>query len=267
MKFIYSILSFFIITASFSQVGIGNTTPKAQLDISASSISAPTASDGILIPRVTAFPTGVSADQNGMLVFLTTAFASNKVGFYYYDFPSLTWKWLVAGNNISPWVNNNANSRVEIPKLSDGVTNRAVGNEIVATDGGNFGIGTASPTAKFNLVGIEKITSTDNVNAFNENYVLLRNISAATNSFTEIADFNTITSGSNNGNLSFEISLISQHSGGGFSSKYIINANYDDFNGFGWREILPISTTGERGGQIALDIGGSLITGDRKSVV
>jgi trimeric autotransporter adhesin len=103
MKYFYAIISFFIVSSVLGQVGIGNVSPKAQLDISASNITSPIATDGLLIPRVTAFPSPVTAAQNGMLVFLTTAFSTNQVGFYFYDFPSLTWKWLFVGSSNNSW--------------------------------------------------------------------------------------------------------------------------------------------------------------------
>ncbi|MGB3606716.1 MAG: tail fiber domain-containing protein [Psychroserpens sp.] len=71
-----------------AQVGIGNTDPKAQLDISAGTI--PSEKDGILIPRMAEFPSGVNADQDGMLVFITDSVLQNR-GFYYYDHQSMSW--------------------------------------------------------------------------------------------------------------------------------------------------------------------------------
>lgn len=151
MKKALLIFSFLTLNLIYAQVGIGNTNPKAQLDISASSLVAPIATDGLLIPRVTAFPASVTANQNGMLVFLTTAFSTNKIGFYYYDFPSLSWKWLAAGNNLSPWVNNNSNARIDVPFQSDGVTPRPAGNEAVILDNGNVGFGTLTPPRNFTV--------------------------------------------------------------------------------------------------------------------
>lgn len=72
----------------YAQVGIGNTAPKSILDIQASDQATPSNTDGLLIPRVDAFPlTDPGADQDGMLIFLTT---DSK--FYY-------WK-----NSIPAWV-------------------------------------------------------------------------------------------------------------------------------------------------------------------
>ncbi len=145
--FMFLCLSF----SNFGQIGIGNTTPKAQLDITASSTSSPSTTDGLLIPRVTAFPAPVTVAQNGMLVFLTTAFGSNQVGFYYYDFPTTTWKWIAAGNNLSPWVRNNSNTRIDVPFQSDGATARPLGNEAVILDNGNVGFGTLIPVRHFQV--------------------------------------------------------------------------------------------------------------------
>nr|WP_317631624.1 tail fiber domain-containing protein [uncultured Flavobacterium sp.] len=95
---------------SYSQIGIGTTTPKAQLDITASNSTTPQVTDGLLVPRVAAFPlTNPSSEQQGMLIWLTTAVNSNLPGFYYWDNPSTSWKciscsattnnaWSVTGN-------------------------------------------------------------------------------------------------------------------------------------------------------------------------
>ncbi len=83
------ILSFKI---SLAQVGIGTTIPDAQLDIRSSNSTSPAIDDGILIPKVdnlTAVPT---IAQQGMLVYLTSNLSATfQKGFYYWDFPTLTW--------------------------------------------------------------------------------------------------------------------------------------------------------------------------------
>ena len=95
---------------SFSQVGIGTTNPQAQLDIQASSATAPLPTDGLLIPKVNVFPaTNPTAAQNSLLVYLTTASGTYTPGFYYWDHPSLSWKplgndgsgknWQLTGNS------------------------------------------------------------------------------------------------------------------------------------------------------------------------
>ena len=55
------------------KVGISTTSPTALLDISSTNPSAPKNTDGMLVPRLDAFPsTNPGASQNGMLIFLST---------------------------------------------------------------------------------------------------------------------------------------------------------------------------------------------------
>jgi len=88
------LFSFFIISfcSTNAQVGIGTTTPKSSLDIEVSDASNPSNTDGLLIPRIDVFPIGnPTADQQGMLVYLTTAVGANVPGFYYWNNPTTTW--------------------------------------------------------------------------------------------------------------------------------------------------------------------------------
>ena len=97
---------------SFAQVGINTTTPNALLDIRATSATAPTNTDGLLIPKVDVFPaTNPTAAQQGMLVYLTTTSGSNAPGFYYWNNPTTSWvgiggsasgnNWALAGNTVN----------------------------------------------------------------------------------------------------------------------------------------------------------------------
>jgi hypothetical protein len=83
--------------AASAKIGIGQATPNARLDIPASNAAAPVNTDGILIPRVSALTAAASmtAAQNGMQVFLTTAAGANQPGFYYWD--SISGSWLSVG--------------------------------------------------------------------------------------------------------------------------------------------------------------------------
>lgn len=76
---------------SFAQVGINTTSPYAQLDIRSSNQATPVATDGILVPKVDVFPTGVDANQDAMLVYLTTTVGTDAPGFYYYNHATTTW--------------------------------------------------------------------------------------------------------------------------------------------------------------------------------
>jgi len=85
--------------ASFAQVGIGNTDPKASLDITASNTATPSSTDGILIPKIDNFPaTNPGTDQNGMLVFVTGNGTPTK-GFYYWDNPLTSWVDVIGTKN------------------------------------------------------------------------------------------------------------------------------------------------------------------------
>lgn len=64
-----------------AQVGINTTTPNAQLEIKSSDQANPANNDGILIPKVDAFPAiNPTIDQDGMLVYLTTDVGANLKG-------------------------------------------------------------------------------------------------------------------------------------------------------------------------------------------
>ncbi|RZJ68770.1 MAG: hypothetical protein EOO50_00905 [Flavobacterium sp.] len=75
-----------------AQVGIGTTTPNAQLEIAASNPSAPSSTDGILIPRINVFPSiNPSVSQDGMLVYLAVGSGSSLPGFYYWNNAAGIW--------------------------------------------------------------------------------------------------------------------------------------------------------------------------------
>lgn len=84
-----------------AQVGINTTNPNAALDIEASNPTSPSTSDGLLIPRIEAFPsTNPTSAQNGMLVYLTaTDNNGNAPGFYYWENFSGEWTSIGAGSS------------------------------------------------------------------------------------------------------------------------------------------------------------------------
>lgn len=107
MKKLLFLLAFLLSIASgYAQVGINTTTPDAQLDIKSSNQATPTNTDGILIPKIDAFPvTNPTAAQNSMMVYLTTTSAGKSPGFYYWDNATTSWKgfgngsgWSLTGN-------------------------------------------------------------------------------------------------------------------------------------------------------------------------
>ena len=109
MKKLLFLLAFLLSIASgYAQVGINTTTPDAQLDIKSSNQATPTNTDGILIPKIDAFPvTNPTAAQQGMMVYLTTISSGKAPGFYYWDNTGVPqWKgiggttgWDITGNS------------------------------------------------------------------------------------------------------------------------------------------------------------------------
>lgn len=102
IAFLFTLIAF---TSNLkAQIGIGNTNPKAQLDISASNQVTPTNTDGIIIPKIDAFPAvNPSIDQQAMLVYLTTAttFGGNAkpAGFYYWNQATTDWVGISSSMN------------------------------------------------------------------------------------------------------------------------------------------------------------------------
>ncbi|PSG88418.1 beta strand repeat-containing protein [Aurantibacter aestuarii] len=102
MKKITYILCFLGFVTSYAQVGIGTTDPKATLDIVASDQANPASDDGILVPRIDAFPaTNPIVDQDAMIVYLTTLDGTNTPGFYYWN--NATTTWLPFGGSKDAW--------------------------------------------------------------------------------------------------------------------------------------------------------------------
>lgn len=108
MKIYFRLFLFLLFVPTYAQVGIGTITPNAQLEIASSNQVTPANTDGILIPKINAFPaTNPTASQQGMLVYLTTTASGNPPGFYYWNNPSTTWigiqtnanaDWNILGN-------------------------------------------------------------------------------------------------------------------------------------------------------------------------
>lgn len=96
LRLLLSSITLLVLSNTNAQVGIGNTNPLSTLDISASSVTSPTNNDGILIPRVSNFPSAnPTASQDGMLIFYTGTSASGK-GFYYWN-QGTGWVFLSSG--------------------------------------------------------------------------------------------------------------------------------------------------------------------------
>jgi len=105
-KFYILSIGLFFINLAVGQVGIGNTNPKAILDVSSSNQATPNNDDGILIPKIDEFPiVNPGTDQDGMLVY-ATGIGTPQKGFYYWDNGATNWilitgypEWNLLGNS------------------------------------------------------------------------------------------------------------------------------------------------------------------------
>ncbi|WP_130733442.1 tail fiber domain-containing protein [Flavobacterium sp. J27] len=113
--FLFSVFNF--VTA---QVGVNTTSPKASLDIQINDAANPTNEDGILIPRIDTFPSSnPTADQNAMLVYLTTAVGTNNPGFYYWDNVTTTWIGLQKAGAISKIIDTDLDTKIDVEETAD----------------------------------------------------------------------------------------------------------------------------------------------------
>jgi len=133
-----------VIAPAFAQVGIGTTSPKSVLDIPASNASAPQNTDGILIPRIDAFPAvDPGTDQDGMLVFLTTATGSYNKGFHYWD--DTPKQWIAYNGEWSDGANGNGDDLIYANQASSN------GIDVTVLDNGRIGMGTDDPEESLEL--------------------------------------------------------------------------------------------------------------------
>ncbi|RZJ33301.1 MAG: hypothetical protein EOO51_14315 [Flavobacterium sp.] len=175
------ILFFLYATVSMAQVGIGNTTPGATLDITATN-SAGTTVDGLLIPRVTRLraqtmsgtPTSTLIYVNDVSVGTATGTTINvtTVGFYYFD--GTVWQKLAAGISTDWAVSGNSglSGTTNFLGTTDAVDlafrrNNAAAGKIGATST-SFGVnalsaGAATNNAAFGTNALALSTGTDNV--------------------------------------------------------------------------------------------------------
>jgi hypothetical protein len=148
MKKIFSILVLFCFTGfCYSQVGINTTTPNAQLDIKSSNQASPILTDGILVPKVDVFPTGVGVNQDAMLVYLTTTIGTDLPGFYYYN--HATTSWLQIGNSGSEKIDDLLDGKSDSDGTNDGSSiflGVGAGQSDDSSDNRSIGIGSLALT-------------------------------------------------------------------------------------------------------------------------
>jgi hypothetical protein len=131
-------LTVLYLNLSMAQVGVKNTNPKSVFDISASNASNPSNTDGILIPRIDAFPAiNPGENQDGMLVFLSQPTGNFKKGIHYWD--DAESRWTPFGGEFVDGYNNSLND------LSYAKQANANGVDVVFLDNGRMGMGTENP--------------------------------------------------------------------------------------------------------------------------
>lgn len=123
---LFLFFSLISISQTFSQVGIGTTTPNpsAALDIVSTQ-------GGLLVPRMTLAQITaltVDASTSGLLVYRT----DTTPGFYYYD--GTAWGTFTGGGTNSDWT--------------------IVGNDMYNANSGNVGVGTTTPLSKLHIEAV-----------------------------------------------------------------------------------------------------------------
>ncbi len=165
------LVSYFQIHA---QVGVNTTDPHAQLEIKSSDQANPDATDGILIPKVDAFPVvNPTVDQDGMMVYLTTDNGANLKGFYYWDNTNSVWKsisgekgWGLTGNAGTDVTTNfigttdNVGLKFKVNNISAGFlysdvsSNTNFGYETLTNNGFNYSDAFGYQALKINSTGL-----------------------------------------------------------------------------------------------------------------
>lgn len=158
----------------FSQVGINTTTPNAQLEVKSTNQATPTNTDGLLTPKIDAFPAiNPSTTQQGMLVYLTTISGSNQPGFYYWDNPTTSWIGITASNN----------SDADFYKIGTTVAPTTINDDMFhlgkVAIGRNFANATLDILSTNNLVGINNYLFNDTLPFNNAIYNFMSGVANA----------------------------------------------------------------------------------------
>lgn len=176
----YNVFSvvFLLSFITYSQVGIGTSSPQAQLDIVSSSVANPTVIDGLLIPRVEKFPSvNPGLNQHAMMVYLSKATGQNPTGFYFWNASEAKWE-TISGNSFGNFY-----------KPGTSINPNNISDNMYRT--GNIGIGTQTITAKLQIAldspidsAIKKGLEVDNNNPIIDNltsYGIISDNRSATN--------------------------------------------------------------------------------------
>jgi Chaperone of endosialidase len=160
-----------------AQVGINTTSPQAQLDIRSSNQATPSNTDGILIPKIDAFPiVSPGPDQHGMMVYLTTTDLGKLPGFYYWN------------NVFSDWI---SFDQPDYDFLESGSSTAPDDINDSMYHLGKVGIGVFSPTVKLDVESSSEAS-----------VVRARNIFPSAASYSTVYKSHTSTVNQTNGTIS-----------------------------------------------------------------
>jgi hypothetical protein len=141
MKTLFKLALLLFFIESHAQIGINTSSPDAQLDIEATNAATPSNTDGLLIPRVNAFPAiNPTAAQQGMMVYLMVTSGINTPGFYYWD--NLSTSWI--------GISSTANGDKDWYKVGTTTAPSAITDDMFHS--GKVGIGNSSPTSKLHVM-------------------------------------------------------------------------------------------------------------------
>jgi hypothetical protein len=165
MRYHVFLVVFLVGFFAYAQVGVGTSSPQAQLDIVSSSAANPTVIDGLLIPRIEKFPSvNPGLNQHAMIVYLSKATGQNPTGFYFWNSSDIKWE-TISGNSFGNFY-----------KPGTSINPNNISDNMYRT--GNIGIGTEIITAKLQIalnsqtdVAIKKGLEVDNNNPASDNFV------------------------------------------------------------------------------------------------
>nr|WP_321236981.1 tail fiber domain-containing protein [uncultured Psychroserpens sp.] len=230
------------------KIGMNDTSPDARLDIEASNTTSPTNTDGILIPRIDAFPsTNPTANQNGMLVFLNT-----DNSFYFWNNSTTAWQKMSQIERVNDLLDGKSDN--------DGSDNGSslflgvnAGANDDSTDNDNVGLGYYA--LHFNTSGerntalgstalISNTTGNDNA-AFGRRALYWSTTASDNSAFGSLAMEDNTTG---TGNSAFGSSVLANNTTGSYNSVYGSFAMFSNTTGgentsFGYTS-LYVNTTG-----------------------
>jgi trimeric autotransporter adhesin len=241
----FFVLLYLMVEYCYSQVGINTVLPDAQLDIRSSNQATPSSTDGLLIPKIDAFPAiNPTAAQQGMMVYLTTAttFSGNpkSIGFYYWD--NVSSDWIAIGNNQTSGWAITGNSGINAATHFIGTNNNA---DVVFKRGNiKSGLLGVSQTS-FGLFALSSLSGGQSNSAFGANALRFAT-SAHNNSAFGFGSMELCVTGFHNAAFGFE-SLNRNGTGNhnsAFGSYAMTNNNSGDSNSAFGSNALVLSTTG-----------------------